>query len=156
MDNLKMTSDLMFKQNHQDTKIFNKSNNEIHHTFKTTEWLSKPESWNKEQFTSEVIAFIENTQGHNAYPNIVLIGLLTHQIDIYVQCKRQLEQSGLIEAYNKGATHGPSIHFSMADKVLNRILQLMKELGLTPSHRIGSVKAIDTETLEIEELFAGH
>jgi phage terminase small subunit len=156
MESLKITSNVIPKQNHQDTKIFKKPSNEIHHTFHSTEWLSKPESWNKELFTSEVMTFIENTQGHNAYPNIVLIGLLTHQIDIYVQCTRQIEQSGLIEAYNKGATYGPSIHFSMADKVLNRILQLMKELGLTPSHRIGSVKAIDTETLEIEELFAGH
>jgi hypothetical protein len=25
----------------------------------------------------------------------------------------------------------------MADKALNRILQIMKELGLTPGHRVG-------------------
>jgi hypothetical protein len=31
----------------------------------------------------------------------------------------------------------------------------MKELGLTPNHRIGSIRKMDTESLEIEELFAG-
>jgi len=42
----------------------------------------------------------------------------------------------------------------MADKALNRIVQLMKELGLTPSHRVGVIKSTNPEALELEELFA--
>ena len=56
--------------------------------------------------------------------------------------------------YNKGVTSGPSLHFSMADKVLNRILQIMKELGLTPGHRVGVVKSVTKESLEVEAFLA--
>jgi hypothetical protein len=82
-------------------------------------WLINPETWEKERFAAEIIEFIECSQGINAYPNMVLIGMLTHQIDIYVECSKQIAQKGLIEGYNKGATTGPSIYFSMADKALN-------------------------------------
>jgi len=118
-------------------------------------WLSNPEVWDKQKFTSDIVAFIEQSQGVNAYPNIVLIGMLAHQIDLYVQCTRQIAHSGLVEAYNKGVTTGPSLYFSMADKALNRVLQLMKELGLTPAHRIGSVRPISPESLTFENLISG-
>ena len=97
-------------------------------------WLTSPEAWEKEKFSNNIVEFIEQTQGLNAYPDMVLIGLLTHQIDLYVECSRQIAERGLVADYNKGVTSGPSLYFSMADKALNRILQIMKELGLTPGH----------------------
>jgi len=118
-------------------------------------WLTEPDSWDKEKFTGDIITFIEQSQGVNAYPNIVLIGMLAHQIDLYVQCTHQMAQAGLVEAYNKGVTSGPSLYFSMADKALNRILQIMKELGLTPSHRVGTVRSTTPEALAFEEFMAG-
>ena len=121
----------------------------------TCDWLTSPEAWEKEKFSNNIVEFIEQTQGLNAYPDMVLIGMLTHQIDLYVECSRHLAQKGLVADYNKGVTTGPSLYFSMADKALNRILQLMKELGLTPSHRVGVVKPTSSEALEIEALFAG-
>jgi phage terminase small subunit len=81
--------------------------------------------------------------------------MLAHQIDLYVQCTRQMAQTGLVEAYNKGVTSGPSLYFSMADKALNRILQLMRELGLTPSHRIGTVRSTRPDALAFEDFMAG-
>ncbi len=119
------------------------------------DWLSDPVKWDKENFTRDLSRFIEQSQGVNAYPNTVLIGMLAHQIDLYVQCTHHLSQTGLIEAYNKGVTTGPSLYFSMADKALNRVLQLMKELGLTPSHRIGNIRSTTPEALEFEALLAG-
>lgn len=119
------------------------------------DWLSDPAAWDKEKFTSDIVTFIEQTQVVNAYPNMVLIGMLAHQIDLYVQCTRQMAQTGLVEAYNKGVTTGPSLYFSMADKALNRVLQIMKELGLTPSHRIGTVRSKSPEALAFEEFMAG-
>ena len=38
---------------------------------------------------------------------------------------------------------------------LNRILQIMKELGLTPGHRVGVVKSITPESLAMEAFLAG-
>lgn len=121
----------------------------------STNWLTSPNDWNKDDFVADIVQFIEQTQGCNAYPNLVLIGLLANQIDIYVQCAREMSKTGLVEFYNKGATSGPSLHFSMADKALNRILQVMKELGLTPVHRVGVVRSTTPESLEIEAFLAG-
>ena len=118
-------------------------------------WLTSPEAWEKEKFSNNIVEFIEQTQGLNAYPDMVLIGLLTHQIDLYVECSRQIAVNGLVADYNKGVTTGPSLYFSMADKALNRILQIMKELGLTPGHRVGVVKAVTKESLEMEAFLAG-
>jgi phage terminase small subunit len=118
-------------------------------------WLTSPEAWEKEKFSNNILEFIEQTQGLNAYPDMVLIGLLTHQIDLYVECSRQIAEKGLVADYNKGVTSGPSLYFSMADKALNRILQIMKELGLTPGHRVGIVKAVTKESLEMEAFLAG-
>jgi hypothetical protein len=118
-------------------------------------WLTDSDSWDKSRFSSEVVLFIEQTQGGNAFPNLILIGMLTHQIDLYVQCTRQIAKSGLLETYNKGVTSGPSLYFSMADKALNRILQIMKELGLTPKHRVGTVRSTNSDALEFERFMAG-
>ena len=118
------------------------------------DWLTSPEAWEKEKFSNNIVEFIEQTQGLNAYPDMVLIGLLTHQIDLYVECSRQIAEKGLVADYNKGVTSGPSLYFSMADKTLNRILQIMKELGLTPGHRVGVVKSVTKESLEVEAFLA--
>lgn len=119
------------------------------------DWLTNAEVWNKEKFTLDVVAFVEQTQGANAYPNMVLIGMLAHQIDLYVRCSHHIASYGLVETYNKGATSGPSLYFSMADKSLNRILQLMKELGLTPIHRVGKVRLTSPEALAFDEFISG-
>ena len=119
------------------------------------DWLSDPAAWDKENFTTDIVTFIEQTQGVNAYPNMVLIGMLAHQIDLYAQCTHQMAQTGLVEAYNKGVTSGPSLYFSMADKALNRVLQIMKEMGLTPGHRIGTVRSNSADALAFEEFMAG-
>jgi phage terminase small subunit len=119
------------------------------------DWLTNPSAWDKEKFNKDIVIFIEQTQGVNAYPNIVLIGMLSHQIDLYVQCSHQIANYGLVETYNKGTTSGPSLYFSMADKSLNRILQLMKELGLTPIHRVGKVRLTSPEALAFNEFISG-
>jgi len=121
----------------------------------TFHWLSDPDKWDKDQFSNDMGTFIEQTQGANAYPNMVLIGMLSHQIELYVECSRQLALKGLVADYNKGVTIGPSLYFSMADKALNRVVQIMKELGITPSHRIGKVSSTSPEALEFEEFMAG-
>ena len=81
--------------------------------------------------------------------------MLTHQIDLFVECLRQLTQNGLVADYNYGVDTGPSLYFTMADKALNHILQIMKELGLTPGHRVGVVKSVTPESLAMEAFLAG-
>ena len=124
-------------------------------TFQPMDWLSPSDDWNKQLFEAEIVELIESSQGVNTYANMVLIQMLGTQVDLYVQCIRQMASKGLVEAYNNGATSGPSMHFTMADKALNRAIQIMKELGLTPAHRIGIVRSRSPESLEIEEFLAG-
>jgi phage terminase small subunit len=119
------------------------------------DWLSGDTEWDKKQFISDVANFIESTQVANTFPNMILIEMLGTQIEIYIQCIKKLDEFGLIETYNKGATSGPSVYFTMSDKALNRALQIMKELGITPTHRIGIVKSKSPEAFEIEEFLAG-
>lgn len=119
------------------------------------DWLKNGCEWDKNQFVSDIANFIESTQTANTFPNMVLIEMLATQVDIYIQCVKKIEESGLIETYNKGATTGPSVHFTMADKALNRALQLMKELGITPMHRIGQVRVKSQESIDIEAFLAG-
>ena len=119
------------------------------------DWLSDPNEWDKEKFCSDMVSFIEQTQGANNYPNIVLIGMLSHQIELYVECSRQLALKGLVADYNKGVTIGPSLYFSMADKSLNRVVQIMKELGVTPNHMVGAVRPSSAEALKFEEFMQG-
>ena len=119
------------------------------------DWLTSPEAWDKEKFSSNIVEFIEETQGLNAYPDMVLIGVLTHQIDIYVECARHMAQKGLVADFNNGVTTGPSLYFSISDKALNRIMQIMKELGLTPGHRVGVVRPTTPESLRMEAFLAG-
>lgn len=119
------------------------------------DWLKNDHEWDKNQFVSDIANFIESTQVANTFPNMVLVEMLGTQVDIYIQCVKKIEKTGLIESYNKGATTGPSVYFTMADKALNRALQIMKELGITPSHRIGVIKSRSPEAFEIEEFLAG-
>jgi phage terminase small subunit len=119
------------------------------------DWLSPTDDWNKKLFETAIVDLIESSQGVNTYANMVLVQMLCTQVDLYVQCIRQIADTGLVEAYNKGANTGPSIHFTMADKALNRALQIMKELGLTPAHRVGVVRNQSPEAIDLEEFLAG-
>jgi hypothetical protein len=119
------------------------------------DWTSTDCVWDKKQFVLEIATFIESTQTSNTFPNMVLIEMLGTQIEIYIQSVKHIDKLGLVETYNKGATTGPSVYFTMADKALNRALQIMKELGITPLHRIGVIKTQSREAFEIEEFLAG-
>lgn len=51
-------------------------------SMQSTTWLTNPDKWDKDEFVADIIKFVEQTQGINTYPNLVLIGLLANQIDI--------------------------------------------------------------------------
>ena len=61
-----------------------------------------PETWEKEKFSRNIFEFIEQTQGLNAHPDMMFIGVLTQQIDVYVECALNMAQKGLVADYNKG------------------------------------------------------
>ena len=60
------------------------------------DWLSDPAAWDKENFTTDIVTFIEQTQGVNAYPNMVLIG--TWQSDGSVLVRAVVESEAVLTA----------------------------------------------------------
>jgi phage terminase small subunit len=132
----------------------NSIHKKVKKTFLPLDWMKNHNEWNRGKFISDIVNFIELTQTENTFPNMVLLEMLGSQVDVYIQCMKKIEEFGLVESFNKGATTGASVYFTIADKALNRALQIMKELGITPSHRIGVVNLKSSEAFEIEEFLA--
>jgi phage terminase small subunit len=68
---------------------------------------------------------------------IHLLGILVTQIEVYIESVKMLQTDGLAMTFNNGVTVGPNPHITIADRSLNRILQLMKEMELSPKARDG-------------------
>jgi P27 family predicted phage terminase small subunit len=100
-------------------------------------WLDKPGSWNRENFLEKTQTYLFKKNGVLDMADIQLIGMLASQIEIYVTSVQELKSSGLVINFNNGVTMGPNPHMTIADKALNRIVQIMKELELSPKSRSG-------------------
>jgi len=100
-------------------------------------WLDKPESWNRNEFLETTKNYLFKKNGVLDMADIQLLGMLASQIEIYVSSVKELKNAGLVINFNNGVTLGPNPHMTIADKALNRIVQIMKELELSPKSRSG-------------------
>ena len=100
-------------------------------------WLDEPGSWNRKNFLEKTQTYLFKKNGVLDMADIQLIGMLASQIEIYVSSVQELKSSGLVINFNNGVTMGPNPHMTIADKALNRIVQIMKELELSPKSRSG-------------------
>jgi len=101
------------------------------------DWIMFPESWNKEEFFENTKIYLQKKNGVLDLPDIQLLMMMTSQISIYVAAVNELIASGLTIEFNSGATVGPNPHMTIADKALNRTIQIMKELEISPKARAG-------------------
>ena len=100
-------------------------------------WLDEPDSWNRDYFLEKTKHYLLKKNGVLDAADIQLVGMLASQIEIYVSSVKELKSSGLVINFNNGATLGPNPHMTIADKALNRVVQIMKELELSPKSRSG-------------------
>jgi len=100
-------------------------------------WLDEPDSWNRDDFLEKTKSYLFKKNGVLDMADMQLVGMLASQIDIYVSSVKELKISGLVINFNNGVTVGPNPHMTIADKALNRIVQIMKELELSPKSRSG-------------------
>ena len=100
-------------------------------------WLDEPESWNRDDFLEKTKSYLFKKNGVLDIADMQLVGMLASQIDIYVSSVTELKISGLVINFNNGVTVGPNPHMTIADKALNRVVQIMKELELSPKSRSG-------------------
>jgi P27 family predicted phage terminase small subunit len=100
-------------------------------------WMDEPDSWNRDYFLEKTKNYLFKKNGVLDMADIQLVGMLASQIEIYVSSVQELKSSGLVINFNNGVTMGPNPHMTIADKALNRVVQIMKELELSPKSRSG-------------------
>jgi phage terminase small subunit len=100
-------------------------------------WLTNPDDWSRDEFLTETNAYLSGKNGSIDVAEIHLLGILVTQIEVYIESVKMLQTDGLTMTFNNGVTVGPNPHITIADRSLNRILQLMKELELSPKARDG-------------------
>jgi len=100
-------------------------------------YLGNPDGWDKAVFFESTKQYLLKKNGVLDIADIQLIEMLASQIEIYFASVKELKTSGLIINFNNGVTLGPNPHMNIADKALNRIVQVMKELELSPKARAG-------------------
>ena len=100
-------------------------------------WLDEPDTWNRDYFLEKTKNYLFKKNGVLDMADIQLVGMLASQIEIYVSSVQELKSSGLVINFNNGVTMGPNPHMTIADKALNRVVQIMKELELSPKSRSG-------------------
>jgi P27 family predicted phage terminase small subunit len=100
-------------------------------------YLGNPDEWDKAAFFESTKQFLLKKNGVLDIADIQLIEMLASQIEIYFASVCELKTAGLIINFNNGVTLGPNPYMNIADKALNRIVQVMKELELSPKARAG-------------------
>lgn len=103
----------------------------------TSDWLSKPELWDKQTFFVYASKYLSLKNGGIDISDKHLLNMLASQIEIYVESILKLRTDGLVMTFNGGVTVGPNPCMAITDKSLHRIIQLMKELELSPKSRDG-------------------
>lgn len=107
-----------------------KASNEIESS-QFMDWLDKPDLWIRSTFEHQVSEYFMRINGIIEIPDRTLIAVLCTQIELYVECVIQIRKTGLINTYNSGSTIGPNPHIPIADKALNRILHILRDLKMT-------------------------
>lgn len=101
------------------------------------DWVNQPALWSKQDFLTKTQNYLFKKNGVLDLADQQLLTMLVSQIEIYISSVQDLKKSGLVINFNNGVTIGPNPHINIADKALNRIVQIMKELELSPKARSG-------------------
>lgn len=103
----------------------------------TSEWLDHPDRWDRQSFIACATVYLQQKNGGVDFADKHLLSMLASQIEVYVQSILNLRVQGLTMNFNGGVTVGPNPCMAIADKALYRIVQVMKELELSPRSRDG-------------------
>ena len=120
----------------------------------STGWMNEPQTWDKEEFLHRTKKHLFKQNGQVDLADLQLVGMLASQIEIYVKSMRELERAGLVINFNNGVTVGPNPHMTIADKAINRVIQIMKELELSPKARAAKPTPKEISP-ELKRLLAG-
>jgi phage terminase small subunit len=103
-------------------------------------WLDNPDAWDRTKFIEETSDFLWQTYGIGSDQDKHVLAALASQIEIWVECWRNIKAEGVVVELKGGFTQGPNPHVAIGDKALVRAVALMGELGLTPKGRLATGK----------------
>ena len=106
-----------------------------HQSVPMADWLIHPEHWSRTAFVAQISECLDELDGQTHHVDCHLVAMLVSQVEIYVQCWRELQSQGLTSTFNDGRTPGKNLHVAMADRALKQVAMLMGELRLTPKTR---------------------
>jgi len=115
-------------------------------------WLTNPSAWNEDRFIEETAEYLYAVYGIGSEQDQHTLSFLATQITLYIQCLVNVKENGIVTEYNNGKTLGPSPYMALMDKLLQRIIVLMNELGLTPRGRLAKTSTDDSS---LGDLMAG-
>lgn len=104
--------------------------------FELTGYLSKFENFSETDFFELNRQMLLEKYGYENDVQLQLLAMLAKQVSLYTQSMRDLRMSGTVITFNNGVTLGPNPHISIADKSLNRIIQILKELRLIETEKV--------------------
>ena len=100
------------------------------------EWLSNYDKWDKTEFINETADFLFDVYGIGNNQDKHTLAMLANEIDVYVECCKNINNHNIVIQHNNGATMGSNPYLIERGKSLKNIIQLMNELGLTPRGRL--------------------
>lgn len=123
--------------------------------FPKTAWLDDHDAWDRSAYINETAQEILDVYGEMSDHDQRLIAMLADQLDVYVDCSKMLKEQGVIQEYNKGATLGPSVPFTMRLKALDAAIKIMNELGVTLKARVNNKARPKQESTDLDVLLRG-
>lgn len=118
------------------------------------DWITDPDHWDRELFMERIKQYLYKKNSVVDEVDLQLLMMLVTQIEIYIHGVRDIKKNGSVVYFNNGVTLGPNPQIGITDKALNRVLQLSKELELTPRARNGYQSNIGP-SVELKNFLAG-
>lgn len=104
------------------------------------EWMDCPDAWDKKIFVKEISDYLRDGHGVIDNQNKHVLALLADHMDMYIKCNKALASEELIVSFNDGKTIGPNPNITIRNTTIRTIIELMKELGLTPKNKLSNDK----------------
>lgn len=111
------------------------------------EWVSNPESFDKEKFVKETSDYLYDVYGIGSQQDRHTLSMLANQMQVYVDAQMQQDKHPLVIKINNGKTLAPNPYIAIANKAMDNCVKLMNELGLTPKSRLAANKLEDSSPL---------
>jgi hypothetical protein len=104
------------------------------------EWMTNPLSWNRSTFVAETADYLFDVYGIGSNQDKHTLAMLADQIDLYIECGKQIDPANIVVSTNDGKTLAPNPAISIRNNALKLAIQLMNELGLTPRGRLNKTE----------------